>query len=247
MISGLDAGRMKEIGMSPERISVLGNAKYDGLAARVSEDLRRGIRERLNVSAGERFFVAGSTHPGEEHIVLDVFRKLHASHHGLCLILIPRHVERAPEVLDAVHQAGFEDVLTMKEIAAGRRRQRERVIVVDVIGELFKIYSLAEVVFCGGSLVPKGGQNILEAAAWGKVVLYGPHMEDFLQEKALLEEAGAGVPVRDAGEMLERIESLLADPAERARRGAAGARTVAANQGAAGRYAEVILRNLRQR
>ncbi len=247
MISGLDAGRMKEIGMSPERISVLGNAKYDGLAARVSEDLRRGIRERLNVSAGDRFFVAGSTHPGEEHIVLDVFRKLRASHPGLGLILIPRHVERGSEVLDAVRQAGFEDVLTMKEIAAGRRRQRERVIVVDVIGELFKIYSLAEVVFCGGSLVPKGGQTILEAAAWGKVVLYGPHMDDFLQEKALLEEVGAGVPVRDAGEMLERIESLLADQTELDRRGAAGARIVAANQGAAGRYAEVILRNLRKR
>jgi 3-deoxy-D-manno-octulosonic-acid transferase len=132
-------------------------------------------------------------------------------------------------------------------MAAGRPRQRERIVVVDVIGELFKIYSLAEVVFCGGSLVPKGGQNILEAAAWGKVILYGPHMEDFLQEKALLEEVGAGVPVRDAGELLERIESLLADPAELARRGAAGARIVAANQGAAGRYAEVILRNLRKR
>jgi 3-deoxy-D-manno-octulosonic-acid transferase len=246
MISGLDAARMREIGMSPERIHVLGNAKYDGLAARVSEDLRDGMRERLNVSAGERFFVAGSTHPGEEHVVLDVFRKLRASHPGLCLILIPRHVERGPEVLEIVRRAGLGDAIAMKDVLAGRPRHRERIVVVDVIGELFKIYSLAEVVFCGGSLVPKGGQNILEAAAWGKVVLYGPHMEDFLPEKALLEEAGAGIPVRDAGEMLERIESLLAEPTELARRGVAGARTVAANQGAARRYAEMILRHARK-
>ncbi len=246
MISRLDAGRIREIGVPPERVRVLGNAKYDGLAARVSADLRDEIGERLSVSGGERFFVAGSTHPGEEEIVLNVFRKLLESHPELFLILVPRHVERAPEVLEIVRQSGFEDVLTMKEIAAGRLRRRERVVVVDVIGELFKIYSLAEVVFCGGSIAPKGGQNILEAAAWGKVVLYGPHMEDFLPEKALLEEAGAGFSVRDGKEMLERIESLFADQPELGRRGVAGARVVADNQGAAARYAEMILRNLRK-
>ncbi len=78
---------------------------------------------------------------------------------------------------------------------SGRLRQEEKVIVVDVIGELFKVYSLATVVYCGGSLVPKGGQNILEAAAWGKVIFYGPSMEDFSQEAALLEEAGAGIRI----------------------------------------------------
>ncbi len=246
MISRLDAERIGEIGLDPVRIGILGNAKYDGLAARVSADLGDSTRERLNVADGERFFVAGSTHPGEERIVLDVFHGLLASHPEFRLALIPRHVDRAPEVLDIVRRAGFEDVLTMKEIAAGRRRKGERVVVVDVIGELFKIYSLAEIVFCGGSLVPKGGQNILEAAAWGKVVLYGPHMDDFLSEKDLLEEAGAGFTIGSEAEMLGRIESLLADPLELRRRGAEGARVVAANQGAAGRYAELIVRNLKK-
>ena len=100
----------------------------------------------------------------------------------------------------------------MSEIRAGRSRRGERVVLVDVIGELFKIYSLATVVFCGGSLVPKGGQNLLEAAAWGKVVFHGPHMDDFRDERALLAEAGAGITVRNGEELYAGIRGLLDDP-----------------------------------
>ena len=85
-------------------------------------------------------------------------------------------------------------------------------MIVDVIGELFRVYSLATVVFCGGSLVPRGGQNILEPAAWGTVVLYGPSMEDFRDERERLETAGGGITVRDGAEMLETILALMEDP-----------------------------------
>jgi 3-deoxy-D-manno-octulosonic-acid transferase len=141
-----------------------------------------------------------------------------------------------------LHKHNLDDVITVTVMKNGKGRQSERIIVVDVIGELFKVYSLATVVYCGGSLVPKGGQNILEAAAWGKVIFYGPSMEDFTEEKALLEKAGAGVTIRNAEELLQGIICALENPEELARRGARGKAIVAANMGAAARYAELINR-----
>ena len=163
---------------------------------RVSPAIEREIADSLGIEPGQEVLVAGSTHEGEEAVILEVYRRLLETRPGFKLILVPRHIERGEAVAEMVRQAGFADCITISEIRAGRRRRGERVILVDVIGELFKVYSLATVVFCGGSLVPKGGQNILEAAAWGKVVFYGPHMEDFRDERALLEEAGAGIAVR---------------------------------------------------
>ena len=185
--------------MPAERIHVLGNAKYDGLAARVSPAIETGDRRTPGDRAGEGVLVAGSTHEGEEAVILEVYRRLLETRPDFKLILIPRHIERGEAVAELIRRAGFADCIRMSEIRAGRSRRGERVVLVDVIGELFKVYSLATVVFCGGSLVPKGGQNILEAAAWGKVVFHGPHMDDFRDERALLEEAGAGIAVRNGG------------------------------------------------
>ncbi|HRT70029.1 MAG TPA: hypothetical protein P5308_01590, partial [Syntrophales bacterium] len=134
----------------------------------------------------------------------------------------------------------FEDVLSMSDIKRGQMPRGERVIVVDVIGELFKVYSLAAAVFCGGSLVPRGGQNILEAAAWGKLVFYGPSMDDFREEKALLEGVGAGITVEDEEGLYAGIVSMLSSPEKLTKSGAAGKRVVAANKGASMRYAALI-------
>lgn len=239
VISEIDAERLAAIGMPASRIHVLGNAKYDGLAARVSPELEREIAGRLGIEPGEGILVAGSTHDGEEAVILEVYRRLIELRPDFKLILIPRHIERGDAVHEMIRQTGF-DCIRMSEIDAGLRRTEERVVLVDVIGELFKIYSLATIVFCGGSLVPKGGQNLLEAAAWGKVVFYGPHMEDFRDERALLEEAGAGITVRDGEELYTAIRGLLDDPELLRRKGEAGRLAVAANRGAAARYADLI-------
>ncbi|MBP7340860.1 MAG: hypothetical protein KA957_00915 [Syntrophaceae bacterium] len=240
MISQVDAERIREIGLSGDKIRVLGNAKYDGLAALVSPELREETVRRFDARPEERFFVAGSTHPGEEEIVIRVYRELADADPALKLILVPRHVERAGDVAAVLSQAGFADLIRVSEMRAGRRRAAERVILVDVIGELFKVYALAEIVYCGGSLVPKGGQNILEAAAWGKVIFYGPSMEDFSQEAALLEAAGAGVRITCEKELLAGMQKLLAAPDELCVRGERGRAVVQANRGAARRYAEMI-------
>ena len=242
MISEIDASRLKKIGMSPEKIQVMGNAKYDALASTASSGLREEISRRLSTQKDDRFFVAGSTHPGEEEIIIRVYAEILALYPEFKLIIVPRHIERTSSIIELLQKNGFTDIITMTEINNSKARTSERVIVVDVIGELFKIYSLATIVYCGGSLVNRGGQNILEAAAWGKIIFYGPSMEDFSEEKTLLEEAGCGVTVRNAKDLLRKIIQALEKPAELEKRGARGKVVVAANMGAAVRYAEIISR-----
>lgn len=244
MIAEIDASRLEKIGMSPEKIQVLGNAKYDALASTASSDLRKEISRRLNTQKDDRFFVAGSTHPGEEEIIIKVYSEILALYPEFKLIIVPRHIERTNSIIELLQKNGFSDIITMTEINRSKARTNERVIVVDVIGELFKVYSLATIVYCGGSLVNRGGQNILEAAAWGKMIFYGPSMEDFSEEKTLLEEAGCGVTVRNAKDLHRKILQALEHPHELQKRGARGKAVVAANMGAAARYAEMIARCL---
>jgi len=156
------------------------------------------------------------------------------------LIIVPRHPERAHAVLSLLKEFGFHDCITMTDIEEGRHRTSERIIVIDVIGELFKVYSLASVVFCGGSLIPKGGQNILEPAAWGKVIFYGTFMDDFRDEKELLEKAGAGIMVKSGEELLGGILKVMSDPDALAREGDEGRRIVVSNMGVAEKYVEMV-------
>jgi 3-deoxy-D-manno-octulosonic-acid transferase len=244
MISRVDAERLKDIGMDCAKIKVMGNAKYDGLASLAASALREEIARRFNAREDERFFVAGSTHEGEEKIIIDVYQELLKRYTDFKLIIVPRHIERTKDVLGLLRQVNFNDIITLSDINNGRQREDERIIVVDVIGELFKIYSLAAIVYCGGSLVSKGGQNILEAAAWGKVIFYGPSMEDFSAEKALLEDAGCGVTIRNTEELLQGIFQALENPEELRSRGERGKAVVLANIGAAARYADLISKNI---
>ncbi|MGV8058040.1 MAG: 3-deoxy-D-manno-octulosonic acid transferase [Smithellaceae bacterium] len=240
MIARIDAERLESIGIDSGKIQILGNSKYDALAAMASPQLQEEIAGLFKVQENERFFVAGSTHSGEEAVVIDVYRQLIKRYPDFKLIIIPRHIERSKDVLELLHKYNLDDVITVSQMKNGQDRHGERIVIVDVIGELFKVYSLATVVYCGGSLVPKGGQNILEAAAWGKVIFYGPSMEDFTEEKALLENAAAGVTIRNGAELLQEIMCVLENPEELARRGVAGKAIVAANMGAAARHAELI-------
>ena len=240
VISHIDAERLRVLGMPPSRIHIMGNAKYDSLAAKASHELRGEAEKRLNITGADKVFVAGSTHEGEEKIILHVYRGLLNKYPDFKLIIIPRHPERAQAVLALARESGFDDCITMTELIAGRPRTVERIVIVDVIGELFNVYSLATVVFCGGSLVPKGGQNILEPAAWGKVIFYGPSMDDFREEKDLLEKTGTGITVGSGNELLEGILTLLSDPEDLLKRGEAGRKMVIANTGAAEKYAGMV-------
>jgi 3-deoxy-D-manno-octulosonic-acid transferase len=245
VISAVDRERFLAIGAAAASVKVMGNAKYDSLASRVSGEAWSRKAAQMKMTPETRVFVAGSTHEGEEAIVLTVYRALLQEWPDLRLIVVPRHPERGKAVRELVTAQGQPCVMLSEILAEGPPDRG--VVVVDVIGELFSLYSLASVVYCGGSLVAKGGQNILEPAAWGKVVFYGPSMEDFSDEKALLEEAGAGIPVRNAAELLEGVKALLSNPAELRRRGVEGQKRVMSSRGAAERYAAMIIKILGNR
>lgn len=244
VISAADAEHYTALGAAATSIHIFGNAKYDSFAAKASPDIQKAISEKLNLEAGTKVLVAGSTHEGEEEVILTVYNKLLKMDPDFKLIMIPRHIERAQAVITLAKKEGFKNIITMSEINKGKMRNDEGVIIVDVIGELFKIYSLATVAYCGGSLVPKGGQNILEPAAWGKVVFFGPHMEDFQNEKALMEASGAGITVQNGEDLFEKMQKLLKDPEKLAKTGEEGRQVVVANVGASQKYADLIIRNL---
>lgn len=187
-----DASRLLELGLDPSRIVADGDCKVDALLLRREKISLDSVRKSVH-SGDVPILLAGSTHPGEESVVLDAFREVRERVPGVKLILAPRHPERAPEV-------------GLMAEAFGRVRRFSKpegdwdILVVDEVGDLFGLYGIASSSFVGGSLIPKGGQNILEPAAWGTSIRHGPHMEDFAPHAEELAKLGA-VTVTNASEL----------------------------------------------
>lgn len=238
-----DARFFLALGAKADRVQVLGNIKFDGLLDQAREKVKIKIQKRIRFSENRPVIVAGSTRGGEEAMLLDLFKRVKTSFPELTLILAPRHLNRVAEIESLLKKQGLPYRLYSQK-APSSEKTKDRVIVVDQIGDLFALYSLATLVFCGASLVPKGGQNILEPAAWGKLVFYGPHMEDFKDARHLLERAGAGVMVRDTEDLIRQIHYYLDHPEEREKRGEAGRQAlisqIGLTQKAAEKIAEVI-------
>jgi 3-deoxy-D-manno-octulosonic-acid transferase len=155
------------------------------------------------------------------------------------LIIAPRHIERTPEIGSLLERRGFR-YQVRSELDSSKIRRTEPVVIMNTFGELFKLYSVATIVFCGASFVPLGGQNPLEAAVWGKAIFYGPSMEDFLDAKALLEDVGAGIPVSSPEMLAEKAIWFLRHPDALKICGARAREAVIRNQNAAEKHAEVI-------
>jgi 3-deoxy-D-manno-octulosonic-acid transferase len=125
-------------------------------------------------------------------------------------------------------------------LKSGQETRLHPVVIIDTIGDLFTLYGLAQVTFVGGSLVPHGGQNILEPAAWGRTPIYGPHLQNFRWAQAILEEAGTGIMVYDAASLAQAVRRLLDDPEDRQDLGRRAQAALIPHQGAARRQAELI-------
>lgn len=239
MILHQDARRIMAIGAPPGRVLVNGNAKYDGLAAQKDAQTAPDMRRLLNLRPKDRVLVAGSTRQGEEEILLKAYKDVLKRFSDTLLMIAPRHVERAVGICDQVRRYNLTCRLRT-QIHIQDAPRTEQVVVMDTFGELFNLYSVATVVFCGASLVPLGGQNPLEPAAWGKAVLYGPSMEDFLDATEILRAADAAVCVSDARELSRTVIRLLSDPEALTAMGAHARDAVHKHQGAAAQQANVI-------
>jgi 3-deoxy-D-manno-octulosonic-acid transferase len=180
--------------------------------------------------------VAASTHEGEEAAALAAHRTLLAQSPQAALILVPRHPQRFDAVARLVEQSGLRDARR----SLGPPQADTQVFLGDSMGEMFAYLAAADLAFVGGSLVPVGGHNVLEPAALGLPVLFGPHMHNFMAARELLLEAGAALEVQNAAVLAQRLDELIASPAAREKMGLAGQQAVAANRGALERLLKLL-------
>lgn len=210
MQSAEDADRMVRLGVNPEKTRVTGSLKH------ISWD-SNGVNPARAVAAlaqlGDRevrqVLVAGSTHPGEEEILLEVFLDLKSRFPSLMLILAPRHPQRFAEVEKLIQRKGLR--YEKRSRMNGRAAAGADVLFLDTLGELPDFYSVADIAFVGGSLVDAGGHNLLEPARLRKPLLFGPYMTNFAEITSEMRRAGGGIEIRGKEDLTREIAALLSD------------------------------------
>jgi 3-deoxy-D-manno-octulosonic-acid transferase len=224
------------LGVHWEKVRAIGDPKYDAVQ-RVAEQERIKLRESLALDDDTPVWVAGSTHEGEEEIILDAFRIAQRNFPSLMLILAPRRMERLASVTE---------ILDRKEISYANRSEFlmgvAEVILIDTMGELAKLYSIANIAFVGNSLIaPGGGHSLIEPIAQGVAVLHGPHIQHMSHVAEVLQPHGLSTEVTSAEEMAREIESLLADEARKLKIAQIGPKVSKRFQGASQKMAEIVL------
>ncbi len=221
------------LGAEPSRVHVAGNTKFDVLPG--STGIPVPLETALHPDERALLWVAGSTHEGEESVILGAFATLRVRWPALRLLIAPRYIARAAAVAELGRANGWRTRLR-SESADGPAD----VVVLDTMGELRDAYRLASLVFVGGSFVARGGQNILEPAAWARAVVYGPHMHNFEDAVRLLSGHG-GHQVEDLSGLTRLCEQLLEDDNYRANQGEQARSAVEGVRGATMRHADEIL------
>jgi len=238
VISTIDAQRLRRIGGRKLNITVNGNTKFDSCLSKAVYRQKDQLQSLLNLECGKAsVIVAGSTRQNEPQMVLDAFDTIRDSIADAVLIIAPRHPRRAKRIQQIVHERGFS---CQMRSTLDTQPRTAAIIVMDTLGELSAVYGLAQVVFCGGSLAPLGGQNIIEPALWGKPVLFGPHMDDFKDACKLLVRAGGGKMIANTLQLAQETITLLTHPEACAAMGHQARQTMDAHRGAVTRHANML-------
>lgn len=230
MQSETDAGRIREIGADDGKVLVTGNLKFD-------QKIPPAQPAPIRIPGSRKVITAGSTHRGEETVILEVFRRLREKFPELTLIIAPRHPERFDEVEGIINAAGF-DCLRR----SGRKGEVKDVLLLDTIGELWSFYAVCDIAFVGGSLVKVGGHNLLEPAAMKKPVIFSRYMFNFKEISEALISSGGGIMVKDKAELYTRMDNLLSDRELSRHIGERAFAVIAANSGATKKTLDSISR-----
>lgn len=236
----VEAERAYLLGAPKSRVRATGNTKFDHVARPAPPTHLETLRACLGVVDDAPLWVAGSTHEGEERMLLDCFAALKATHPRLRIVIAPRYVERAGRIVALARRRGMATVLRSQIDAEHPADAAAEVIILDSIGELSSAYALASVVFVGGSFVPRGGQNILEPAGQGRPVLFGPYMANFRDSVEVLVGRG-GIQVPSVEQLQRVVNDLLRRPAELERLGDMARVAVEKVRGASARNAVCLL------
>jgi 3-deoxy-D-manno-octulosonic-acid transferase len=239
-----DAQKIIEFGVRHDTVKALGNLKYDAvLPETVGWDREQRptefYRQQFGIPMEKTVWIAGSTHPGEEGIILSAYKRLSLLFPDLFLVVAPRKTERGKEVKEIAASIG----LTVRRRTAPFEDEEmpgAPFLILDTMGELTRMYSFCDIAFVGGSLVPDGGHNPLEPAAFGKPILFGPHMEDFIEISTDLLEKKAAIVCHDEEEIFENLKTLLVDVNLRDRMGEKAQSLVLQHRGVTKRHLEII-------
>jgi len=226
-----DAERLSSL--SGHAVPVMGNLKFDIPPPDSQLEIGKSLRDSFGKA--RQIFLAASTREGEETLLLDALHQANAS--DLLTVIVPRHPQRFNEVADMIEQRGFRMQRRSADVAILPETQ---IVLGDSMGELFAYYAACDIAFIGGSLLPLGGQNLIEACAAGKPVLIGPHTFNFSQATELAIEDGAALRVQDAHELMRQLNMLLQDPKRMLDMGRCGEHFVRSNQGATERAAQFV-------
>jgi 3-deoxy-D-manno-octulosonic-acid transferase len=240
-----DRNRIIEIGAASDKTRVVGNLKFDQT---ISSPTQKAVSEIVRVpglEGKEIILIAGSTHPGEEEILLSLFKELRRSDPRLVLLLAPRHLERLEEVEKAIKKESLSWIRRTsfpggQDQSGEEPKEPPEVILLDTMGELMSLYSLGTVIFVGGSLVPVGGHNPLEPLFFKKCVLFGPYMFHFSEISRSLIQAGGAIQVKGREDLFFHLKRLLADEGARKEVGEKGYRFLQKHRGATERMFEEI-------
>lgn len=231
MQSSIDADYITHLGAERSKVFVTGNTKFDQTYAEVTEEDLEKYRRELGIEGCYPVIIAGSTHPGEEKLLIESFREIKRAHKDAALVIAPRKTARAAEIAKLAATFGYETGYRsqMLEATDGRRYP---VIVLDTIGELGRIYAVGDIVYVGGSFSGTGGHNVLEPAAHAKPILVGPSMQNFKDSYALLSKAGGCKMVHNGPELTKVMLDIAADDALRNKMGQASIQVIKENRGA---------------
>ena len=233
-----EAERALKLGAPSGRVQVTGNTKFDALIPPADSGDLAELRQALGLPEAARVLMAGSTHEGEEPLILEAYVSLLQACPDLRLVIAPRYLERAERVAALVRERGLSVGLRSRPGDA-----QARVMILDTIGELARAYRLATLVFVGGSFTTRGGQNILEPAAQGRPVLFGPHMENFRDSVTALLGRG-GIQVKDAQQLASVVGELHSRPDQLSSLGEMAKAAVAQLAGASDRNVDHLCRLL---
>ncbi|MGA2224676.1 MAG: glycosyltransferase N-terminal domain-containing protein, partial [Syntrophobacteraceae bacterium] len=238
--TGLDRARFISMGCLSQKVMAAGNLKFESSMSRVSESEIASIRAGIGLEAGRPAWVAGSTHEGEEQILLRIQDRLSARIPNLLLIIAPRKIQRGTEIAALAHGLGFDSGLRSKgETAAGKG-----VYILDTLGELARIYAICDIAFLGGSFAEIGGHNPLEAVAQGKPACWGPHFFNFAEIERELLDAGCAMRVSCESELEDFLKKALSDAAQIAKMTEAAQRFTFSQRRTARRIASVLLEKM---
>jgi 3-deoxy-D-manno-octulosonic-acid transferase len=242
MHSREDTERAVRLGVTPCKVLTLGSSKYEGLTQKARPERTYYWKKLLSIGNGP-VLIGGSLRGSESIELLRVYQRLRHFSSDLLAILAPRHVENVAKMSEWLKKENIAYEL-LTRIESGARARMAPVVLVDRMGALFELYSVGDLIFCGGTMEPVGGHNILEPAAWSKAVFYGPHLKKVLHEHRILRNFGASFLVLHPGDLFSQWKKWLGDIDGLRKNGEAANKALNSFKGVVGKQVELILESL---